>query len=122
MTDQLAKPPPTVGLRAIDRRAHAGGTEAQQCFGRFPIMPGNESDGGDRGEFPHKAGDGRQRFSLTAMHRNNDDIYAAATGDVQCLSQRLGVQCVEAAVARRVKARALGSREDCADGDHARVC
>jgi hypothetical protein len=83
MPHQVAKAPPAIGLGAIHRRAHAGGAEAKQCFGRFPIMPGDECHGGDRRKLPHKAGDGRQRFSVTAVYRYDHGINPAPPGHVQ---------------------------------------
>ncbi len=56
---------------------------------------------------------------MASVHRDHDRIHSAGAGDVERLSERLGVQSVEAAVPCGVDPGALGWWQDSADGDHA---
>ena len=71
----------------------------------------------------------RFMFDVVVSYLSEDDevrvvtqttgIDAPAPGNMQSFTQRFGVQCMEAAVARGVDARAFGGRKNSADGDHA---
>src|SRR6267143_1325402 len=119
MTNEVPQSPPSVGLGAINGRSHTRRTEPQQCFGGFAVVARDQRDSRDRGKFTHEPRDRRERLTVAAMDRNDHRIDAPAPGYVKCFTQRFGVQCMEAAVARGVDARAFGRGKNSADGDHA---
>lgn len=119
MTNEVPQSPPSVGLGTINSGSDARGAEPQQCLGGFAVVARDQRDGGDRGKFTYEPRDRGERLTVAAMHRNHDGVDAPAPGYVEGFTQRFGVQCMKAAVARGVDARAFGRGKNSADGDHA---
>src|ERR1051325_6579677 len=77
MPDEVAQATPAVGLRAIDRRPNSRRAEAEQGLRRFPVVPGDERDRGDRGKLPNEARDAGQPLAVAAVHGDDARVDTA---------------------------------------------
>jgi len=120
VSHEIAQSAPPVGVCAVHGGPHTGRAEPQKGLGGIAIVSRHQGDSWDGGELADEPGDCRQLLAVTAVHRDHDSVNAAGARDVQGLSQRFGVEGVEATVADGVDTRAFRGGEDGADGDHLR--
>jgi hypothetical protein len=119
MADQIAQPPPAFRLGAVDGVAHSGRAETEERLGRLAIVPGDQRNRGDRGEFAHEARDAGERLTVAAMNGDDHGIHAPAPRDGQRFAQRIRMQRIEATVTRGIEAGTFWWGKNCAHGYHA---